>query len=267
MRTLLDLCPASARCPGPGRRLAAVARPEARRRLARDRHPRQVPRRAGRRSSGGSRAASATPARPSRRARCSSPTASSATGPTTRRTRSPDRASPGRIACSAWTRRPARSCGSSSTRSSTASATPAGPRCTPTVDGDRVFWLGTMGDLFALDATTGKPVWYKNFIKDYGRRAAGLGLRRPPARRRRQAHLPGRRVGGPGRGRVRQEDRQGDLDALTHRSGDLGLQPAGDLRVQRQARADHLARARGRRARPGDGQEALAVRLGDSRPP
>jgi outer membrane protein assembly factor BamB len=43
----------------------------------------------------------------------------------------------------------------------------AGPRCTPTVDGDLVFWLGTMGDLYALDANTGKPVWEKHFLKDY----------------------------------------------------------------------------------------------------
>ena len=44
---------------------------------------------------------------------------------------------------------------------------PAGPRCTPTVDGDLVFWLGTMGDLYAIDVTSGKPVWEKHFLKDY----------------------------------------------------------------------------------------------------
>ncbi len=44
----------------------------------------------------------------------------------------------------------------------------SGPRCTPTVDGDRVYTLGAMGHLFCLDATTGKPVWSKEFIKDYG---------------------------------------------------------------------------------------------------
>jgi outer membrane protein assembly factor BamB len=42
-----------------------------------------------------------------------------------------------------------------------------GPRCTPTVDGDLVFWLGTMGDLYAVDGKTGKPVWEKHFLKDY----------------------------------------------------------------------------------------------------
>jgi outer membrane protein assembly factor BamB len=43
----------------------------------------------------------------------------------------------------------------------------AGPRCTPTVDGDRVYTLGAMGHLFCLDALTGKPIWAKDFMKEY----------------------------------------------------------------------------------------------------
>jgi outer membrane protein assembly factor BamB len=43
----------------------------------------------------------------------------------------------------------------------------AGPRCTPTVSGGKVYTLGTMGDLFCLDADSGKVVWSKNFPKDY----------------------------------------------------------------------------------------------------
>ena len=43
----------------------------------------------------------------------------------------------------------------------------AGPRCTPTVDGELVYTLGAMGDLKALSAADGKVVWAKNFIKDY----------------------------------------------------------------------------------------------------
>lgn len=43
----------------------------------------------------------------------------------------------------------------------------AGPRCSPTVDAGRVFTLGAMGDLKAYD-TGGKPLWSKNFLKDYG---------------------------------------------------------------------------------------------------
>jgi outer membrane protein assembly factor BamB len=45
---------------------------------------------------------------------------------------------------------------------------PMGPRATPAVDGDRVYTLGTMGDLRCLDAKTGKPIWTKSFTKDYG---------------------------------------------------------------------------------------------------
>lgn len=44
----------------------------------------------------------------------------------------------------------------------------AGPRCTPTVDGDLVYWLDTMGDLFALETNTGKKVWHKNYRTDFG---------------------------------------------------------------------------------------------------
>ena len=41
-----------------------------------------------------------------------------------------------------------------------------GPRTTPTIVGDRVYSLGTMGDLRCLDAKTGKAVWTKNFITE-----------------------------------------------------------------------------------------------------
>jgi outer membrane protein assembly factor BamB len=44
---------------------------------------------------------------------------------------------------------------------------PAGPRCTPTIDGELVYTLGAMGDLKALAIADGKEVWSKNFMKDY----------------------------------------------------------------------------------------------------
>ena len=44
---------------------------------------------------------------------------------------------------------------------------PAGPRCTPTVDGSFVYTLGAMGDLKCLRASNGEEVWAKNFMKDY----------------------------------------------------------------------------------------------------
>ncbi len=43
-----------------------------------------------------------------------------------------------------------------------------GPRSTPTVDGDHVYVLGSTGDLVALEASTGKIVWKKNLVKDFG---------------------------------------------------------------------------------------------------
>jgi outer membrane protein assembly factor BamB len=45
---------------------------------------------------------------------------------------------------------------------------PAGPRVTPTVDGDRVYTLGAEGDLCCLKTTDGKVLWSRNFARDYG---------------------------------------------------------------------------------------------------
>lgn len=45
---------------------------------------------------------------------------------------------------------------------------PAGPRCTPAVDGDLVFTLGAEGNLFCLSADDGKTVWQRDLKKDFG---------------------------------------------------------------------------------------------------
>ncbi len=45
--------------------------------------------------------------------------------------------------------------------------TDGGPRCTPTVDGDRVYAVGTDGDLVCLDAVTGDVRWRRNFVDDF----------------------------------------------------------------------------------------------------
>jgi outer membrane protein assembly factor BamB len=50
---------------------------------------------------------------------------------------------------------------------------PAGPRSTPTVDGDRVYELGQHGDLVCVEAGTGKEVWRKHLKKDFGGRCGG----------------------------------------------------------------------------------------------
>jgi outer membrane protein assembly factor BamB len=43
-----------------------------------------------------------------------------------------------------------------------------GTRCTPTVDGNRVYSLSRHGHFFCLDAATGKVIWSKDFKKDFG---------------------------------------------------------------------------------------------------
>ncbi|HEX7182225.1 MAG TPA: PQQ-binding-like beta-propeller repeat protein [Thermoanaerobaculia bacterium] len=45
-----------------------------------------------------------------------------------------------------------------------------GPRGTPAVDGDRVYALGSEGDLVCLQAATGKEIWRKNLARDFGGR-------------------------------------------------------------------------------------------------
>jgi outer membrane protein assembly factor BamB len=43
-----------------------------------------------------------------------------------------------------------------------------GSRTTPTLDGDRVYTVGPLGDLYCLDTKTRKPVWQKNIWKEFG---------------------------------------------------------------------------------------------------
>jgi len=43
-----------------------------------------------------------------------------------------------------------------------------GPRCTPTVVADKVYVLGTAGDLLCLEAASGKSLWHKNLASDFG---------------------------------------------------------------------------------------------------
>ena len=44
----------------------------------------------------------------------------------------------------------------------------AGPRSTPTIDGDRLYTLGAAGDLVCLDAARGKPIWGRDLVRDFG---------------------------------------------------------------------------------------------------
>ena len=56
-----------------------------------------------------------------------------------------------------------------------------GPRCTPTVDGERVYAMNQFGDLVCVEAATGQEVWRKNLAKDFGgRMMSGWGYSESP---------------------------------------------------------------------------------------
>jgi len=57
---------------------------------------------------------------------------------------------------------------------------PAGPRCTPTVDGDRVYFLGAEGHLLCCNITSGKILWQKHLTADYHTKAALWGYAAHP---------------------------------------------------------------------------------------
>jgi outer membrane protein assembly factor BamB len=45
---------------------------------------------------------------------------------------------------------------------------PVGPRATPTVDGDRVYFAGADGKLFCMNVKSGDIIWKKDYVADYG---------------------------------------------------------------------------------------------------
>ncbi len=55
-----------------------------------------------------------------------------------------------------------------------------GPNATPTVDGDRVYALGTAGNLVAVNAVTGQILWKKDFVKDLGAEYGTFGFSNAP---------------------------------------------------------------------------------------
>ena len=56
----------------------------------------------------------------------------------------------------------------------------AGPRTTPLVAGQRVFTLGTMGNLACLNAKSGDVVWERDFKKDFGLKIPTWGVSANP---------------------------------------------------------------------------------------
>jgi len=57
---------------------------------------------------------------------------------------------------------------------------PAGPRCTPLVEGDKVYTLGAEGNLICFAADTGSIVWQKDLPKEYNTKTAMWGYASHP---------------------------------------------------------------------------------------
>jgi outer membrane protein assembly factor BamB len=51
-----------------------------------------------------------------------------------------------------------------------------GPRSTPTIDGDRVFSVGGTAILHCLETATGKVVWWKDLVAEFGGRVPNWGV-------------------------------------------------------------------------------------------
>ena len=55
-----------------------------------------------------------------------------------------------------------------------------GPRATPTVDGDRVYVLGAMGNLLAVDIADGRVLWEKDYVQDFNASVPSWGMSSAP---------------------------------------------------------------------------------------
>lgn len=57
---------------------------------------------------------------------------------------------------------------------------PAGPRATPVIDGDRVYTIGAVGQMYCLNSSTGAEVWKKDFQTDFGTKLPIWGMAAAP---------------------------------------------------------------------------------------
>ena len=135
-----------------------------------------------------------------------------------------------------------------------------GPRATPTVDGDRVYFAGADGKLFCLNAATGAIVWKKDYVADYGADRAKWGWdwgfsSAPLVDGERLIAL----VGGRPDAKVVAFDKLTGKElwrALSSES-ELGVGQPIIITRGRHAAADHLVSGCGRVARSGDRQECI----------
>ena len=85
---------------------------------------------------------------------------------------------------------------------------PAGPRCTPTIDGDRVYTLGSEGDLRCYQMKDGELLWSKNFKRNFQAEILIWGSSAHPLI---DGDLLYAMVGGPGQGVVALNKMTGDV--------------------------------------------------------
>jgi outer membrane protein assembly factor BamB len=95
---------------------------------------------------------------------------------------------------------------------------PAGPRCTPTVDGDHVYILGSEGDLKGLQVKNGEVVWEVKLTEKFGCEVPIWGFSSHPLI---VGDLLYTMVGGDGQGVVAFDKRTGEVrwKALNTRAG------------------------------------------------
>ena len=85
---------------------------------------------------------------------------------------------------------------------------PAGPRCTPTVDGDFVYTLGSEGDLKCLQTSDGQEVWSRQFKRDFAAEVPVWGFTSHPLV---AGDLLYCMVGGAGQGVVAFDKKSGEV--------------------------------------------------------
>lgn len=85
---------------------------------------------------------------------------------------------------------------------------PAGPRCTPTVDGDRVYLLGSEGDMHCLSTTDGDVLWRRSLKNDFNAEVPIWGFSAHPLV---EGDLLTTMVGGTGQGVVAFDKMTGEV--------------------------------------------------------
>lgn len=101
-------------------------------------------------------------------------------------------------------------------------AYPTGPRCTPAVDGDRVYTLGAMGHLKCLNVNDGTVVWEKQLAEAYGTKPPPWGFASHPFIDGDRLFVP---VGGDGSGVVALDKMTGDELWKSVTTMDVGYAP------------------------------------------